>query len=314
MFKQCIGTNSYSNTFRLMNKFTIKDIENLSGIKAHTLRIWEQRYQIIVPKRKDSNHRYYDAEDLKHILRVAFLYKKGVKISQIAKLKIEDLKSLTLIDAIEDNSDKKLIANLLEHTLDFDEVGFESVLDTALAKYDFGKCIIQIIYPFLVQIGAMWLNETALPAQEHFSTNIIRRKIITAIDKLGVRNQNTGAAEKYLLFTPEGELHEMPLLMMHYMLKSRNVQLLYIGSNVKIEDIATIIDRHHVTHLYFHIITNFAANSVDEYVFTLAKTFKHQKLVFSGPLTERVTVKLPNLFLLDSLEKTIEFAQEGGKF
>lgn len=297
-----------------MNKFTIKDIENLSGIKAHTLRIWEQRYQVIVPKRKDSNHRYYDAEDLKHILRVAYLYKKGIKISQIAKLKTEDLKSLTLIDAIEDNSDKKLIANLLEHALDFDEVGFEAVLDTALAKYDFGKCIIQIIYPFLVQIGAMWLNETALPAQEHFSTNIIRRKVITAIDKLGVPDHDTSTTEKYLLFTPEGERHEMPLLMMHYILKSRNTPLLYLGANVKLEDIATVVAVHRISHLYFHTITNFAASSIDEYVFLLSKTFKHQKLVFSGPLTARVTVSLPNLFLLDSLEKTIEFAQQGWKF
>jgi len=292
-----------------MQKFSIKDVENLSGIKAHTLRIWEQRYQIIVPKRKDSNHRYYDNDDLKHILRVAYLYNNGYKISTIAKLDKEDLKHLTIVNTIEEHPKSKIINYLLEAAIDFNEEDFEQTLNKAISNYGFETCMLEVIYPFFERIGTMWLVDAAIPAQEHFSTNIIKRKIIVAIDSLPSIQTNNGTTERFILYTPEGEFHEIPLLLAYYLMKKKGKLVAYIGANMPLEDLVVIAKPRGITHLYFHAITSLVATNIDDYLLMLARHFRQQQIIMSGPLTDKVSVKPSNLTMLTSQDEKLKYFQ-----
>jgi DNA-binding transcriptional MerR regulator len=289
-----------------MDRFTIRDIENLSGIKAHTLRIWEQRYSIIIPKRKESNHRYYDNEDLKNILRIAYLYNNGYKISKIAKLPVQDLRKLTIADEEESVSPDIYTNRLLEAALDYDEVRYEEILNEAIEKTGFEKCIFSIIYPFLQKVGLLWLSDAAFPSQEHFSSNIIRRKMIAAIDAVEKPSQQE---ESFLLFTPAGELHEIPLLVMHYLLKKSNRKVYYLGTNISFDALDAFLKVKKATYLHFHLITNLTSTDVNRYAEALSKKFPRNRIIMSGPLTKEISVKPPNLHLLTSLNEKIAFAK-----
>src|SRR3954452_22814323 len=139
-----------------MNQFTIKDIENLSGIKAHTWRIWEQRYGLGVPQRKDSNHRFYDNENLKQILRISYLYHSGIKISRIASLNGEQIRTKTLESLQQDNDFEYYIKELIEAAIDLDDERFERVFQESIERTGIEAAILQIIYPFQHKIGVLW--------------------------------------------------------------------------------------------------------------------------------------------------------------
>jgi len=287
-----------------VDRFTISDIENLSGIKAHTLRIWEKRYGILVPKRKESNHRYYDNDDLKYILQVAYLYNNGYKISKIARLQKKELKNYIALDR-ENATQLYFENNLLQAALEFDETSFEETLNAAFERLGFEQCILKVVYPYFEKIGMLWMRDEAVPAQEHFSSNIIRNKIINAIDEIPIpREQNK---KTVLLFTPEDEYHEIPLLFAHYLFKKHNKNVVYLGTNISVDALKILCTEKKQSQLFFNIITNFTGFSIDEYLRKLSKTFPSQKIIMSGPLTHDVTVDLPNCTLLTSLENMIDF-------
>ncbi|HEY9259827.1 MerR family transcriptional regulator, partial [Chitinophaga sp.] len=182
-----------------MNTFTIKDIENFTGIKAHTIRIWEQRYPLFQARRKDTNHRTYDSDDLKTLLRIAYLYHHGIKISRIAALSSAEQNKLSLDIAGKGQSTLLSVNELIAATLDYDQPRFENIFYNQVLHLGFEKCITRVVYPFLEKIGVLWLTGNVIPAQEHFSSNIIRAKIMTAIDG---QPTNTAATDHFLLFLP----------------------------------------------------------------------------------------------------------------
>ncbi len=289
-----------------MNRFTIKNIENLSGIKAHTLRIWEQRYNLIVPKRKESNHRFYDNEDLKHILRIAYLYHNGYKISKIAGLKQDELKKLS---AGQKNftSPAALVNQMIEAAIDFDEEQFENILLRAVEMFGFEICITNVVYPYFEKIGMLWLHDSAMPAQEHFASNIIRNKLIVRIDKLKKpENPDRGYT---LLFTPEGEYHEIPLLFIYYLLKKNNVPVIYAGTSVSNNVIETLCDSKKIPSLHFHLITNFMNMEPGEYVTDACKRFSNKQIIMSGPVINSVTAMPSNFRMLQSMDDIMAYTQ-----
>lgn len=188
-----------------MNKFTIKDRENLSTIKAHTWRIWEQRYNIAIPQRKDSNHRFYDNENLKQILRISYLYRSGLKISKIAKLTPEEMNRMALRNLYKDETNEFYIKEMIEASLDFDEERFERNFVEAINSRGLEETIINVFYPYQERIDVLWLTDHVIPAQEHFTSNIIRQKIIAAIDQL--KPVSTNENKLIALYTPEEEQH-----------------------------------------------------------------------------------------------------------
>lgn len=290
-----------------MNQFTIRDIENLSGIKAHTLRIWEQRYNIMIPKRKESNHRFYDNEDLKHILRISYLYHNGLKISRIAKLENGVIQRM-LFELKTGNSNEYLISQLMEASIDFDEDRFEDVLSTAFNREGFEDAVLNVVYPFLNKMGLLWVTDHIIPAQEHFSSNIFLRKFVVAIDEL--RQEISSSKKVVLLFTPQREHHELAILFIQYLLKKNGHKVIYFGDNIPVKDIELYCSEKEVTHLHFHLITNFVEKELDVYVLDLAKKFSSYHIVMSGPAVDSVKVHPENVRLLYSMDEVLKYARE----
>ncbi|RFM27188.1 MerR family transcriptional regulator [Deminuibacter soli] len=288
-----------------MHAFTIKDMENLSGIKAHTLRIWEQRYRLMIPKRGDSNHRVYDNEDLKQLLRISFLYHNGFKISHIARLQQDALKALAL-NQLQRKPFGSLQNQLLEAMIDFDDLSFSQALNYAMRQLGVEECMLQVVYPYLEKTGLFWLTNSAMPVQEHFASNIIRHRLLTEIDALP---RATGSPQRYLLFTPPGEHHEIPLLFIYYMLKKAGKNVLYAGAGIDTDTLQLIAGRP-VTHLFYYQITNFMKQQPEEYASRLCQDFSTQQVVAGGPVTRQITNRLPNLTVLNSLQSQLDYLRK----
>lgn len=290
-----------------MNRFTIRDIENLSGIKAHTLRIWEHRYNFMTPKRKESNHRFYDNEDLKHILRISYLYHSGRKISNIAFMADKEINDI--IDKENSvNTNEFLITQLMEASIDFDEDKFETVLNTSFSKTNVEDAIINVIYPYLKKIGLLWLTEHIIPAQEHFSSNIISHKLLSKIDSLSsVPKPNS---KRVLLFTPVNEHHEIPIIFIQYLLKKNGHRVIYFGDSIQLNDIEEYCAVNTVDVLHFHVITNLNGIHLNEYVTKLSNKFPKQKIIISGPAAIEVTLTMQNTRQLVNMKQLLEYVKE----
>lgn len=290
-----------------MNKFTIKDIENLSGIKAHTWRIWEQRYGIGVPQRKESNHRFYDNENLKQILRISYLYHAGLKISKIAALDAYEIKDKALSTLSKDNGNDFYIKELLESSIDLDEERFERTFQEALTRMGVEEAFRNILYPFQEKIGVLWLTDHVIPAQEHFTSNIIRQKLTVAIDALPPVKETP--KKKIVLFTPENEHHEIPLQLIHYLLKKNQHKVVYFGNNVPVESIEVYAQVATFDSILFHLITNLTTKSPDEYLALLSQRFPDKAIYMSGSQVQQVSETRKNVTLLKSMDEVLSFVR-----
>lgn len=293
-----------------MDAFTIRDIENLCGIRAHTLRVWEQRYQFLRPRRKAGNHRIYDSEDLKGMLRIAFLYHHGHKISFLAGLKEQELDELILKHLGTGGSHDLFIHQLLEASLDLDQDAFDRTLHSIFLHLGFDKAITEVIYPYLDKIGVLWLTGHVVPAQEHFAGALISAKLQVAIN--GLENPPAPAAggKRVLLFCPTGEFHEIPLLYMRYLMKKSGITTIYFGANAGTEGLQHYCRLRPVTHLYFHLVTNLLRCQPDEYLSRLTKLFPDHDIVLSGRKATEVRREHPRVRVLRGLEEMVAFATE----
>ncbi len=204
-----------------MNAFTIKDLENLTGIKAHTIRIWEQRYTFLKPHRTDTNIRYYNNHELKKILNIALLNKYGYKISHIDRMSEDEIKDKIITLANSQAQQERMINEMIQQMVDLDLESFEDSLDEYIVSRGIEKTINQIIFPFMERIGVLWITDHINPAQEHLVSNIIRQKLIVGTEGI---NTHLRINKCVLLFLPEGEFHELGLLFIQYLLKSRGIQ------------------------------------------------------------------------------------------
>lgn len=261
-----------------MSTYSIKDLEQLSGIKAHTLRIWEQRYNLLNPKRTDTNIRYYDDEDLKLILNVALLNDHGLKISKIASMNMEEIRAevMKLTDRTLTHDDQ--IHALTICMIELDEVRFDKILSTNILKLGFEQTIMNIVYPFMSKIGVLWQTGAINPAHEHFISNLVRQKLIVAIDGQVVN----GEGKKFLLFLPEGELHEISLLFACYLIKSKGHKVIYLGQNTPNEDLNSVHKIHRPDYMLTVITTSPAAEYAQEYLNTLAARFAETQIMVTG--------------------------------
>jgi len=259
-------------------RFSIKDLEKLSGIKAHTLRIWEQRYGILKPERTDTNIRWYCNDKLKHLLNVTFLYEHGYKISKIAQLEPSEV-----CEEVNQIVDKEInvcdqVRGLVLSMVELEEERFERIISNNIKKNGFSYTIEKIIYPFLSKIGVMWQTGSINPAQEHFISNLIRQKLIVAID--GVVAPENPAAQKFVLFLPDGELHELSLLYFSYLLKSKGHSVIYLGQSVPLDDLQKVVAIRQpafIVSIFTHIIEDVAG-----FVRTLATVFPTTTILLSG--------------------------------
>ncbi len=219
------------NDNNLMVIYSIKDIEHLAGVKAHTIRIWEKRYNILEPKRTDTNIRFYLEEDLQHILNVALLNNHGFKISQIAKLNRDDIqKKVAQISDFDDALDERIDC-LTMSMMELNEFKFNRILETNIDQRGFEKAMEEVVFPLLDKLGHLWMSGCIKPIHELFVSQIIKRKIIKAIDEIPI-NTDTNIPS-FLLFLPEGEKADLSLLYLHFMLINNGFRVTNLGTDVK---------------------------------------------------------------------------------
>ena len=231
-----------------MNKgLSIKDLENLSGIKAHTIRMWEKRHNIFDPDRTETNIRLYSNEDLKKLLNIASVLEHGMKISKVSTLSTEELNSeIEQLQQENIEASKKIIINgLVVATLQCNVVSFETIYQAHANEHSLEQTIEEIIYPLLIRIGLMWTVSKLNPSQEHFASQLIRQKLFTAIDKL----PNATSKERYVLYLPENEDHEIGLLYAYYLIKKAGHICIYLGPSVPLQDVGECCKNARATSL-----------------------------------------------------------------
>lgn len=289
-----------------MAHYSIKDLEKLSGIHAHTIRIWEKRYQLVKPERTSTNIRVYSDNDLKKLLNVALLNKNGLKISKIARLTENDLTD-KIIKLSEDygNTDSQ-IENLVLAMIDLDEFKFENLLNLLIDTYGFDKTIVNVVYPFLVKIGVLWQTGSIAPAQEHFVSNIIRRKLNVAIDKLD--SSQAKPDNKFILFLPEGEYHEISLLFYAYLIKKYGFYPIFLGQSVPFSDLLSVQETYKANFLFVCFTTTLQEFSVLDYISLLSKSFRKTKIFICGKQIETLEIKrIPNLIKIKTPDHFVEY-------
>jgi MerR family transcriptional regulator, light-induced transcriptional regulator len=288
-----------------MHSFTIKDLENLSGIKAHTIRIWEQRYQFLKPSRTDTNIRYYSNEELKKLLNIALLNKYGFKISHIDKMPEAELKEKILSLNGQEALQERVVNELIQHMVDLDIEKLEMVIDRYIASRGIEKTITQIIFPFMEKIGILWLTNHINPAQEHLVTNIVRQKLIVGIEGVvtSLRVDKT-----ILLFLPEGEYHEIGLLFVNYLLRSRGANVIYLGANVPLADVEYVVKLKKPDYMFSHLTTAAHRFNFDKFLAGVTKRFTGTPVVISGYLTHTYEKKIPpHIKFKKSFSEVMEF-------
>ncbi len=290
-----------------MSSYTIKDLEKISGIKAHTIRIWEQRYQFLQPQRTETNIRTYSSDELKTILNVSLLNKYGFKISHIDKMSAEQMEekilSLNQIDA----QKERVVNALIKEMVSLNMANFERQIDTYIGQKGIEKTIIEIIFPFMERVGILWVTNHINPAQEHLATNLIRQKIILGIEKLPPVLQYS---KRIVLFLPEGEYHEIGLLYVHFLLKQRGFYIDYLGTNVPMVDLTYLSEFHKVDYLYCHLTSPARNFKINKFFDQLGDVSKHIPIVISGQLAQAYKGPIAgNIQLKRTLVETISFLE-----
>jgi len=289
-----------------MNFFTIKDLENLSGIKAHTIRVWEQRYHFLKPRRTGSNIRYYDGHELKTLLNVALLTRAGFRISQIDQMTEQEratrIMSLTAPYICQERS----VGELLDAVTRMDTIRFEKLLDHAIAEKGFPRAVTCVVFPFLEKVGQLWAASHVLTAQEHFVTAMIRQKFSAAIEgaRSRIRRDLT-----FLLFLPEGEWHELGLLYVWYLLRARGFRTVYLGANLPVADAAALAGGMKIDYVYLHLGAVSGGFQWKKLLCELGTQFPGTAVVISGAVTVHATsVGIPdNITLKSSIGDVVSF-------
>lgn len=292
-----------------MAVYSIKDLEKLSGIKAHTIRVWEQRYSILEPQRTKTNIRYYQDEDLKYLLNIALLNKNGIRISKIAEMSKEEVaEKVAAISEINFEYATQLDA-LTISMIEMDEYKFDRIVSTNIDQLGFERTMLEVIYPFLDKLSVLWLTGSINPVQENFMSYLIRQKLIVAIDKEPLPSGLD--IKKFLIYLPEGEKQELSLLFMQYLVKSRQNHVIYLGQEIGLTDLKDACEIQRPDYIFTMITETFAKESVQHYIDKLAKNFPDIQILLSGYQVVAQSISPPgNVSILKSLDETIAFLKK----
>ncbi len=288
--------------------YTIGDLEKLSGIKTHTIRIWEQRYGLLEPRRTSTKQRYYEDEELQLLLHVAFLNRQGYKISKIAAMTPEQIREkVEEITRMQLEADSRINVLTLAF-VEMDEYRFSNIFDAYVKELGLEETFLQVIYPFLEKLSLMWLSGAVKPCQENFFTLALRSKLHHAIESCPLPSPRD--ALRFMLFMPQGESDELSLLLVQYMIRSRGMLPIFIGSDTGLMDVE---DAHKIIkpHFVFTILSeSFNADSIEHYVERLAAVTPGARLLLTGYHLNQRDVALPHgasvISNLDSLRRFLD--------
>ncbi len=292
-----------------MQSYPIHELERLTGIKAHTIRIWEKRYALIEPERTSTNRRNYSDTQVRKLLNVATLLANGLKISKIAALTDDEISNE--VQKTEDTASKDTICmayvnDLIKSMLSMEETAFEKIFSAASLRLGLFDTMIQVIYPFLSKIGILWTVDKTTPFQEHFASCIIRRKLMAATDGLLPAIIKD---KKYLLYLPANEWHEIGLLFANYIIRSRGFETIYLGQNVPDESITGILQAVNPDVALLFFVAARPKEEVDKHLRDVALLCPKATVLVAGnaELTMGAGQLADNVVCLQSVYHLLEF-------
>jgi DNA-binding transcriptional MerR regulator len=279
-----------NNTNNVKSVFSIKDLENLSGIKAHTIRIWEKRYNILEPMRTDTNIRLYDLPSLQKLLNITLLHDYGYKISKIASYP-EDQIPLLVREIISEKSAKNhAISAFKMAMMDFDQELFFNTYAQLLSEKSFKEIFYQVFIPLMTELGLLWQSETITPAHEHFISYLIKQKLLINTEKLQVLRP-TKTEKVFVLSLPMNELHELGLMYLNYETLLRGYKTIYLGESMPIKDLTDL--KKHFNSIVFvsYLTVQPDKDSVNDYVNQMIQELMDDstELWYVGRMTEYIT-------------------------
>ena len=293
------------------SKFTIKDLENLSGIKAHTIRIWEQRYKILTPHRTVTNIRFYDLKNLQKLLNVKLLYNNGFKISKIAALTDDEI-SVLIREHVTLNGKEDVAFNAFKLSMiKFDHQLFEQTYNQLLSHKTVREIFLEFFVPLLKDIGLLWQTNTISPAQEHFFTNLIKQKLHSNIERLQV-NTPEKTDKVFVLYLPVNEIHELGLLYLHYEIILRGYHSIYLGQSVPIQSLESLLERFENIVFVSYFTVRPRLDDLPDYLkefeeSILSKKMQSEFWILGNKLREAETLSLPKkLKIFSSIKELCE--------
>ncbi|MET4142308.1 MerR family transcriptional regulator [Pedobacter sp. UYP1] len=287
-----------------MKRFSISDIESLIGIKAHTIRAWEARYNLVPPKRTPTNIRYYEEEDLKHLLNIVTLNEKGYKISRIAKMDKVQINDLVLQLQADYNNDTVQVLRLSDAALKYDEIAFAEILSGCIQELGLVDTMDLVLFPFMKKVGMLWQTGAIDPSHEHFASNLIRDRMIVEIDKLSKPDRKD--PKRFLLFLPEAEMHETGLLFARYLLKRCGMDTLYLGQEIPYSDLKKVI-AHYKPDYAFIVLTSLNLGKDINKILTKVLDHMDVPLLVAGSLISEFDILLDDR--LTPLKKVCEIVE-----
>jgi len=293
-----------------LNQFSISQLAHFSGIKPHTIRIWEQRYQALNPQRTEGNTRFYDGQQLRRLLNIVSLTKTKYKVSQLCSMSDEDLYKLVKeqnAEAGQKNDYDYFVNQLISAGMNYDVYSFEKAFSDSLSKLGMEKTYIEVINPMLKRIGILWSSNSIPPSQEHYISHLLKQKMFAAIDSLPNQKENE---ETWLLFLPEDEFHELGLLFSNYLIRSKGKNVVYLGPSMPLSSIQDVLSGTKIDKMLLFVVHKNLPENVGEYlanlvglskgksIFVAADKELSEKLPAAGPFNWLHSVKdLEDVFL-----------------
>lgn len=277
---------------KLINKdqlYSIKDLENISSVKAHTIRIWEKRYSLFTPRRTATNIRLYTDQDLKKLLNIFALLSLGYKISKIGEYNNSEIEELVANAYI--NKNNPTIELLLVEMINFNESNFNRILDIEILKYGFEDTLDKLISPLFTKIGLLWQTNSINPAHEHFVSNLLKQKLFFEINKLQQLNENT---KTFILFLSENEQHEIGLLNSFYLIKKAGFKVIYLGQNMPTIDVIKVWRQTQADFLFTFFVSNLNNDKQTEILETLSSNTNYTNIITAGSRSN-LSKKLNNI-------------------
>ena len=299
-----------------MNLFSISQLAQFSGIKPHTIRIWEQRYDALKPSRSEGNTRYYDGSQLRRLLNIVSLMDHGLKVSQLCSMSDENLFLLIQNSGNSQTSESSeyYISQLISAGMSYNQAYFEHVFTMCLLDHGMTLAYKQVLYPMMDRIGLMWASDAIPAAHEHFISNIISRKLSAAIDSTPLPDPGS---ETWLLFLPENEFHEIGLLFAYYMIRLSGRKVFYLGSNVPMESVYAAINDTKPQNLLLFLVHYDLPDQIQKSLNRLNSYFSGSNIYLAGnqKLLSQLNYfdKIRSLYTIDSLDLILQ-STENSKF
>jgi DNA-binding transcriptional MerR regulator len=249
-----------------MNYFSISQLARYSGIKPHTIRMWEQRYNALTPNRSEGNTRYYDNQQLRRLLNIVSLMESDYKVSELCSM--PDKKLFSLVEELpgktaDNRVNEFFVLQLVSAGMNYDEVNFDKIFSHCLLKFGIKETYLKVIYPMLHRVGIMWSANALEPAAEHFISNQVRQKLFTVIDSLPAVKTSE---DSWLLFLPENEFHEIGLLFANFLIRQSGRKVVYLGANVPLESLFVAVKETSVPNVLLFLTHNDLPGETEDYL------------------------------------------------